>query len=98
MARFSPGKALHLEAMKYLRANGIRVYDFLRGDEPYKYAFGAEDRSDGTWIVLGPALRRVLGLLTWGKTRFPGVWPFGSTRPEAAPADFRETDPSQREA
>jgi CelD/BcsL family acetyltransferase involved in cellulose biosynthesis len=40
----SPGTVLIAHSIKYALENGFRVYDFLRGDEPYKYAFGAKDR------------------------------------------------------
>lgn len=51
-AKLSPGVLLVAAAMEDAIASGARVFDFLRGGEPYKYAWGATDR------VL---YRRVLG-------------------------------------
>ncbi|HEX2810839.1 MAG TPA: GNAT family N-acetyltransferase, partial [Kineosporiaceae bacterium] len=39
-ARYSPGIALHLMAMKALIEDGVRTYDLLRGTEPYKADLG----------------------------------------------------------
>ncbi len=39
-----PGLVLHGYAIRRAIADGFSSYDFLRGNEPYKYAFGAEDR------------------------------------------------------
>jgi CelD/BcsL family acetyltransferase involved in cellulose biosynthesis len=38
-----PGFVLHAYSIRYAIANGFATYDFLRGNEPYKYMFGAED-------------------------------------------------------
>lgn len=40
----SPGLVLHAYAIRNAISEGYRSYDFLRGNEDYKYAFGAEDR------------------------------------------------------
>ena len=40
----SPGTALLGTAIRHAIANGSRRFHFLRGQEPYKYAWGAEDR------------------------------------------------------
>ncbi|MGH6929426.1 MAG: GNAT family N-acetyltransferase, partial [Dongiaceae bacterium] len=39
-----PGLTLHAHSIRHAIANGIGLYDFLRGDEPYKYSFGVEER------------------------------------------------------
>ena len=39
-----PGFVLHAYSIRYAINNGFRTYDFLRGNEPYKYLFGAEER------------------------------------------------------
>jgi CelD/BcsL family acetyltransferase involved in cellulose biosynthesis len=44
LAPRSPGTVLCAHAIEEARAEGCDVFDFLRGDEPYKYAFGATDR------------------------------------------------------
>jgi CelD/BcsL family acetyltransferase involved in cellulose biosynthesis len=40
----SPGTSLIGHAMRCAAAEGARIFDFLRGAEPYKYAWGARDR------------------------------------------------------
>lgn len=40
----SPGLVLHGFAIREAIARGYRVYDFLRGNEAYKYAFGVQER------------------------------------------------------
>ncbi len=40
----SPGLVLHAHSIRHAIAAGIHTYDFLRGNEPYKYSFGARDR------------------------------------------------------
>lgn len=39
-----PGRILHADAIRYAIEHGFKVYDFLRGNEEYKYAFGAQER------------------------------------------------------
>jgi CelD/BcsL family acetyltransferase involved in cellulose biosynthesis len=39
----SPGLLLHAYSIRHAIANGFRSYDFLRGNEAYKYTFGATD-------------------------------------------------------
>ncbi|MEG4813327.1 GNAT family N-acetyltransferase [Microcoleus sp. K5-D4] len=39
-----PGLILHADALRYAIQNGFKVYDFLTGNEEYKYSFGAKDR------------------------------------------------------
>ena len=39
-----PGFVLHAYSIRYAIGNGFTTYDFLRGNEPYKYLFGAEER------------------------------------------------------
>lgn len=60
-ARHSLGTVLLREGIRMTRARGGRVFDFLRGSEPFKYRFAAADRVDTTWLVgsgwPGPILR-----------------------------------------
>jgi CelD/BcsL family acetyltransferase involved in cellulose biosynthesis len=42
---------LSSEAIRFAGLNGARCFDFLRGNEPYKYRFGAVDRIDETWLL-----------------------------------------------
>ncbi len=37
------GLALHAHSIRHAIRNGFVTYDFLRGNEPYKYSFGAEE-------------------------------------------------------
>jgi tetratricopeptide (TPR) repeat protein len=39
-----PGLILHAHAIRHAIQNGFKIYDFLRGNEPYKYSFGAQER------------------------------------------------------
>ena len=39
----SPGMVLMTECIKLAAAEGCDTFDFLRGQEPYKYRFGASD-------------------------------------------------------
>jgi CelD/BcsL family acetyltransferase involved in cellulose biosynthesis len=49
--RDSMGSVLAYQAIRFAASRGVRTFDFLRGTEPYKYRFGAADRSDRTWLV-----------------------------------------------
>ena len=39
-----PGLILHADAIRYAIENGFKVYDFLKGNEKYKYSFGSKER------------------------------------------------------
>jgi Tfp pilus assembly protein PilF/CelD/BcsL family acetyltransferase involved in cellulose biosynthesis len=39
-----PGLVLHAHSIHYAIQNGFRTYDFLRGNEAYKYSFGTQER------------------------------------------------------
>ncbi len=43
-SEFSPGWVLLGNLLQWANENGIREFDFMRGDEEYKYRFGAIDR------------------------------------------------------
>jgi CelD/BcsL family acetyltransferase involved in cellulose biosynthesis len=43
-AYLSPGWIILAEMMKWNIEHGRRVFDFMRGDEEYKYRFGGKDR------------------------------------------------------
>jgi CelD/BcsL family acetyltransferase involved in cellulose biosynthesis len=53
LASLSVGIVCHAYAIRDAIAEGLRAYDLLRGDEPYKYDLGAEDR----WLVRIEATR-----------------------------------------
>jgi CelD/BcsL family acetyltransferase involved in cellulose biosynthesis len=44
LARFSPGTVLTGFAIEDALDRGSHTFDFLRGDEPYKYTWGASNR------------------------------------------------------
>ncbi len=44
LRQLAPGMVLVSELIRVAADEGCRVFDLLRGDEPYKYRFGAEDR------------------------------------------------------
>lgn len=39
-----PGLILHAYSIRWAIANGLTTYEFLRGNEPYKYAYGVAER------------------------------------------------------
>jgi len=43
-SEYSPGWVLLGELLRWANQNGVREFDFMRGDEEYKYRFGAVDR------------------------------------------------------
>jgi CelD/BcsL family acetyltransferase involved in cellulose biosynthesis len=43
-SEYSPGWVLLGELLQWANQNGVREFDFMRGDEEYKYRFGAVDR------------------------------------------------------
>lgn len=44
LASFAPGMVLVTELIRTAADEGLATFDLLRGDEPYKYRFGAQDR------------------------------------------------------
>jgi CelD/BcsL family acetyltransferase involved in cellulose biosynthesis len=53
-AQFSPGWVLLAYAIQYAIAAGCREFDFMQGDEEYKYRFGAQDYKVMRAIVTRP--------------------------------------------
>jgi CelD/BcsL family acetyltransferase involved in cellulose biosynthesis len=47
-SRFGPGNLIISESIEFARKAGLHAFDFLRGREPYKYKWGAEDQA--TWV------------------------------------------------
>ena len=45
------GLALHAHAIRHAIRNGFEIYDFLRGNEPYKYNFGVEERRIASFVL-----------------------------------------------
>jgi Acetyltransferase (GNAT) domain len=54
-ARLVPGVVLIARTIEDAIARGARRYDFLRGEEPYKYGFGARP-VDVLGVRLSPAV------------------------------------------
>jgi CelD/BcsL family acetyltransferase involved in cellulose biosynthesis len=50
-SQFAPGRVLFAESIRYAIENGYRIYDFLRGDEDYKFRFGADTRTNSYLII-----------------------------------------------
>jgi len=46
-----PGVVLHAHSIRHAIQNGITIYDFLRGNESYKYSFGVEEHRIKTIVV-----------------------------------------------
>jgi tetratricopeptide (TPR) repeat protein len=46
-----PGLILHAHAIRHAISNGFTTYDFLRGNEAYKYSFGVEERRIKSVVV-----------------------------------------------
>jgi CelD/BcsL family acetyltransferase involved in cellulose biosynthesis len=70
----SPGVVLHYCMIERSIAEGVREYDFLWGEEPYKYDWGAERRVDRTltWERSAPA--RILGRARAFKAALKAIW------------------------
>lgn len=56
----SSGLVLHAHSIRHAIRNGFVVYDFLRGNESYKYSFGVEERRIES-LVLSTKDRKNLG-------------------------------------
>jgi len=61
------GLVLHLHNIRWAIENGIRTYDLLRGNEPYKYSLGARQHVQLTsWIIRTRSGRNLNGMLDPG--------------------------------
>jgi tetratricopeptide (TPR) repeat protein/CelD/BcsL family acetyltransferase involved in cellulose biosynthesis len=65
----SPGLVLHAHSIRHAIENGIATYDFLRGNESYKYSFGPEEFRLRCILVTTRSRRNI------GKTLEPGTLP-----------------------
>lgn len=72
-AEHSIGSVLVAQAITAAATEGVGTFDFLRGDEAYKYRFGATDAYDTTFVVPRGAAGRVLlaraALMEWRRSR-----------------------------
>ncbi len=57
------GYLLHAYAIRHAIAQGFATYDFLRGDEPYKYLFASKDRRLRACAVATKSGRNLSGTL-----------------------------------
>lgn len=96
------GLVLHAYAMRHAIAEGIVKYDFLRGNEPYKYAFGATEARIRSLLIstksgrnLGEGLDpRCIGYV---RNRVAGFYRNGDLSLAAAGyAQLQETRPDDR--
>lgn len=55
-----PGFVLHAYSIRHAIANGFTTYDFLKGNEPYKYTFASEERRP-KFMTLRTVNRKNLG-------------------------------------
>lgn len=46
-----PGLILHAHAIQYAIQNEFKIYDFLMGNEAYKYSFGAQERHMTIFVI-----------------------------------------------
>lgn len=60
LAKHSIGSVLISESISLAGDQGAQVYDFLRGPEPYKYRFGAVDRTDVDILIGRGPMYRIL--------------------------------------
>lgn len=70
LSKLSPGTVLTARAIQHaIEADGATSFDFLRGDEGYKYRWGAQDRYNYRGSVVTSGLGRPLGsaLATTGR-------------------------------
>ncbi len=68
LAKFSIGTVLTAQAIRYaIEADQAAEFDFLRGDEPYKYKWGAQDRRNRRLSVTRRGVVRPLFLSTSGR-------------------------------
>jgi CelD/BcsL family acetyltransferase involved in cellulose biosynthesis len=58
------------QAIEHAIGDGVREFDFLRGDETYKFAWKAEERETLRLILGRPALRSTFALSAHRFERF----------------------------
>src|SRR5262245_21580363 len=58
-----PGLVLHAHSIRHAIRNGIVTYDFMRGDESYKYSFGVEELRVTSFVLATKDGRNLGGVL-----------------------------------
>lgn len=64
-AKPQPGLTLHAHTIRHAIEHGYVRYDFLRGNEPYKFAFGAREGHITSLAVKAKGARVERGTLDW---------------------------------
>jgi tetratricopeptide (TPR) repeat protein len=64
------GLALHAHSIRHAIRNGFVVYDFLRGNETYKYSFGVEERRVTSFVLTTKDEKNLGGRLHGSGLRF----------------------------
>lgn len=59
-AKYSPGRVIVGYSIRFAIENGFQTYDFLRGDDPYKFEFGALQRFNNHVLIQHRSLRSKL--------------------------------------
>ena len=59
-AQYSPGRVAVALSIRDAIEAGMNVFDFLRGEEPYKFQFGGVSRHNRTLIIERPTLQAAL--------------------------------------
>jgi Acetyltransferase (GNAT) domain len=72
-ASYRLGSVLIDEAISFAEDSGAREFDFMEGQDPYKYRFGATDWTDETWLVPGGVKGIVLGCCRTRSVRTPAI-------------------------
>lgn len=63
-SKLSPGRVMMAYSIRHAIENGFQIYDFLRGDEDYKFTyFGAQERFNTSVMIAGTSLRGTLIIL-----------------------------------
>ena len=89
----SSGLLLHAHSIRHAIANGFTTYDFLRGNEPYKYSFGVEEHRIKSLLVA--TKDKKISAASWSR----GAWTMQSNvraRISAPIAIWRRKGPSGR--
>jgi CelD/BcsL family acetyltransferase involved in cellulose biosynthesis len=61
LGRLAIGKVATAEGIRASIADGRSYYDFMRGDEPYKYWYGADNRPSPTVVLSSSRTRSIVG-------------------------------------
>lgn len=68
-ARYSPGRLLMQRAIESAFAAGLEEFDFLNGEEPYKYDWSTGEHETRTYVRLRPFLLTVGYCLWYGRLK-----------------------------